>query len=444
MVKPRILLIAEACNPEWASVPLVGWSHSRALAEVADVHLVTQTRNRDAILKAGLVEGREFTAIDSEAIARPAYRLAEVLRGGKNKGWTTVTAIQSLTYGYFERLVWRHFKTQIRDHGFDIVHRLTPLSPTTPSPIAAKCYRAGVPFILGPLNGGVPWPKEFEAARRKEREWLSYFRGMHRLIPSWRATFHYASAAIIGSQDTWEQIEPKCHGRCFYIPENGIAPQRFVPTVRGNPALPLHAVFAGRLVPYKGADMAIEAAADGIRSGYLTLTIVGDGPERNRLEKLGHDLRLTDGLRFTGWVPQPQVHEYLSNADLFLFPSIREFGGAVALEAMAAGAVPIVVDYGGPAELVTASTGYLVPMGSRGSIVETLRQVLASIVEVPAQLLVRREAAAFRVQTMFTWNAKARQVLEVYRWVLGQRVESPVFRMPFSDSAAAEGASCAV
>ena len=429
----RVLLIAEACNPEWVSVPLEGWSHSRAIASLADAHLVTQVRNRDAIRRAGLVENRDFTAIDSEPIAAPAYKLAERLRGGSGKGWTMIASISTLTYPYFEHLVWKQFGRRIRRREFDIVHRLTPLSPTTPSLLAPRCRKAGVPFVLGPLNGGVPWPPEFDSARRKEKEWLSYVRNVYKLAPGYHATRRAASALIIGSRDTWNLEPPSWRRKCVYIPENGIDPSRFSRRRGRRAACPIRAIFVGRLVPYKGADMLIEAAAPLVRDGKLTLQIIGDGPQMPELNALLARERIEGGVTLSGWVEHQKLQDHLLSADVFAFPSIREFGGAVALEAMAVGVVPIVVNYGGLGELVTDLTGFRVPMGPRRQIVADFASVLTELADEPQKIDAKSEAAVQRAHGQFTWAAKARQVLDVYRWMLDRSRPKPHFGMPLPD-----------
>jgi glycosyltransferase involved in cell wall biosynthesis len=423
MVRPRVLLLAEAANPEWVSVPLVGWSLAAALREVAEVHLVTQVRNRDAICRAGWVEGRDFTAIDTEALARPAWRLAQVLRLGEGRGWTMVQAVQSLTYPWFERLVWRRFAAELRAGRFDLVHRITPLSPTAPSPVAARLAAIGLPFVLGPLNGGVPWPPGFAAARRREREWLSPLRAAYRLLPGRAATLG-AAAILAGSRHTAAEIPARHRDRVIWLPENAIDPARFAPPAAAAPAGPLRAAFIGRLVPYKGADMLIEAAAPLLAAGRLGLDIVGDGPAMAALRAQAAPFGAA--VRFHGWVAHAAVPAAVAGARLFAFPSIREFGGGAVLEAMALGLVPLVVDYGGPGELVTPETGYAVPIGPRAAIVAAFRDRLAALAHDPAPLGRLAAAGQARVAAHFTWARKAEQLADVYDWVLGRRADRPV------------------
>lgn len=428
----RVLLIAEAANPSWVSVPLVGWSHAYALSKVTDAHLVTQVRNVAAIRETELLADSQFSAINTESVLRPARKVAELLGAGGGKAWTILSAVTSLTYPRFEQLTWERFGAQIRRGDFDIVHRITPLSPTTPSPMASWCRRAGVPFIIGPLNGGVPWPAGFDAARRKEREWLSYVRDAYRLLPGYRSTRRDAAALLIASRDTWRQMPRQFHDKCIYLPENGIDPSRFSVRRTRRAGRPIKAVFLGRLVPYKGADMLLEAAEPLLKTGRLTLDIIGDGPQMPLLRQRVASGELGDAARLVGWVAHDQVQQRLADADVMTFPSVREFGGAVALEAMAVGTVPIVMDYGGTGELVTDRTGYRLPMGPREQIVRQLRELLAHLAENPGEIDRKSGAAYDRAHRLFTWDAKAQQVLAVYHWVLGNGPR-PDFGMPFHE-----------
>jgi glycosyltransferase involved in cell wall biosynthesis len=421
----RVLVIAEAANPEWVSVPLEGWSMSNALREVADVHIVTQVRNAPAFERAGLKQGVDFTAIDSERLAAPVYKLANLVRGGAGKGWTTEMALYALTYPYFERLVWKRFGPAIRAGAYDIIHRVTPLSPTAASPIARKCARAGTPFMLGPLNGGLPWPKAFSAERHKEKEWLSYVRGAYKLLPGRRDTLRAARAIIAGSRHTQSEIPAEFQDKVIYVPENGLEPDRFDRLADYPAEGPVRMCFVGRLVPYKGADMAIDAAQDLLREGRAHLDIVGDGPMMGELKARVESAGIGHAVTFHGWVEHQRVQSITSRCSVFLFPSVREFGGAVVLEAMALGLVPVVVDYGGPGELAGDGRGLTVPMGTRQTIIAETRKALEWLANHQSEIPAMGQAARAWSIDNLTWPAKARNMAKIYAWVAGDEPRRP-------------------
>ncbi|AKU89840.1 glycosyltransferase family 4 protein [Vulgatibacter incomptus] len=440
--KLRALILAEWANPESSSVALIGWSLAQALGRRVDVHLVTRAENAVPIGRAGWREGKDFTAIDTSRVNRPVARIEDAARKA-GFGWTLSTALSAVPHAWFEHLTWRRFGDAIRRRDFDVVHRITPVSPTVPSSLAPRCKAAGTPFVLGPLNGGVPWPKEFRGALHTEGEWLSYLRGAHRLVPGYRATRLASSAILTGSEHLWGELRAH-RERCVYMPENAIDPAR-VHAERGpREAGPLRVAFVGRLVAYKGADMLVEAAAPLIRSGRMTLDFIGDGPQMGSLRKQIHAEGIQGGVTMAGWIhDQRQVAPRLSRADVFGFPSVREFGGGAVLEAMALGLAPVIVDYAGPRELVTDRTGFRVPIGPRHSIVAGFRRILGELAAHPERAREVGERARARVLRHFTWDVKVAQILEVYEWVLGRR-ERPDFGMPFPDADEERGAASSV
>lgn len=430
----RVLILAESCNPEWSSIPLVGWSHYESLSHVADVHLVTRVRNRPALDRLGLKEGRDYTAIDTEFIFEPMARLVRWI-SGPNKGWAVLTALTIPSYLLFELIAWQRLKKRL--HQFDLVHRITPVSPAVPSPFATWCHKSGVPFVLGPINGGLPWPKEFPDLRKREGEWLSRFRSLFRTVPGYKATREAAAAIITGGQSAFREIPDIWKDKVIYIPENAFDPRRFPApphrSMQDYQDRPLRAIYLGRLVPYKGCDMLLEAAAHLLRQGRMTLTIVGSGPEEERLRELITRLDIAHAVQFTGELRHHQVAEHLARADILTFPSLHEFGGAVVLEAMALGVVPVISNYGGPAELASPHCAFLVPLQERAAYIQGLRTILHAIAADPAQLLPMSENGRQRADKLFTWPRKAEQILSVYQWVLGRRTTRPDWGMPFRD-----------
>ena len=360
----RVLILAEQANPSWVSVPFVGWCHATALGKLAHIHLVTHARNKEAILKSDFPKD-QVTFIDLgffDRLLKWLYTNMTRIPGG---GQVTYTAFKIPFYYLFEFYAWRLFRKQLKSGVFDIVHRITPVSPAMPSLFVKRCHAVRVPFIIGPLNGGLPWPKGFAHILKKEREWLSYLRKLHTLLPYAKSTRKCASAIILGSRATWNEMPKKFLSKCFYYSENGITDDLLSLSTLSKPEFktsPLRIAFAGRLVPLKGVDLIVRAASQLILEKKIHLDIIGDGSERRYLEELVQTGHLSDGVTFHGWLLRDQVFSILSKSHVFAFPSIREFGGGAVIEAMALGLVPIVVDYGGPAEIVTPETGFILPL----------------------------------------------------------------------------------
>ena len=420
----RVLVLAESANPEWVSVPLQAWFILDALRNKVDAHVVTQVRNRDAFLRAGLIEGRDFTAIDNEHVARPLFKLGRVLGAAGGKGFTIATAMSSLAYPSFERMVWDRFGDDLRAGRFDVVHRVTPRSPTASGPLAQRCRDIGVPFVLGPINGGLPWPRGYERARWKERDVLSYFRSAYKLLPTRSKTLSAASLIMCGSQATMSEIPQRFADKTVYVEPNGIDRGRFFKrTTQAGAASqgPLRACFVGRLVPYKCPDLLLEACEPFLKQDRLHLTLVGDGPLRTELEAQVARMGIARQVRFTGNLPNSGVQDILAESEILAFPSIREFGGAVILEAMSVGVVPIVVDYGGPGEFVSDDTGFKIPIGPPDYLRAALRERLGYILENRDCLPGYSQRALASIEERFLWSSIADKISRQYEIVLKSR-----------------------
>lgn len=141
-------------------------------------------------------------------------------------------------------------------------------------------------------------------------------------------------------------------------------------------------VFLGRLVSDKGADQAIEAVASLIKQGLLgnsdevQLTIIGEGPERHRLQILSKRLGVEKNIEFTGTLRGETLVECLNMHRFIIVPSAwEEPYGNVVLEAMACGCIPIASNGGGLPEAV-GQAGFLFERNNSGCLLNILKTLL--------------------------------------------------------------------
>jgi glycosyltransferase involved in cell wall biosynthesis len=132
------------------------------------------------------------------------------------------------------------------------------------------------------------------------------------------------------------------------------------PVPEGTPLF----VSAGRLIPPKGVDLLIEGVAAYRREfGPCMLWVIGDGPQRAALVELACRLRVEDSVAFLGPVDHAAFKGALQACQAFVFPTLRDFIGRVAVEALTSGA-PVVVSP------MTGAVGTIVEDGVNGIVVD--------------------------------------------------------------------------
>ena len=164
----------------------------------------------------------------------------------------------------------------------------------------------------------------------------------------------------------------------------------------------------------KGIDITIQALAQLKKSKIenWTYTIVGDGSERPKLEKLVKRLSLTNQIYFVGLCSHNKVCQYLKSADIFCLPSYREAFGIAYLEAMAYGLLAIGVQGEGPEAFIKhQETGLLVNPRDPVDLLQVLRQIFQQT-EIMQKIA---QQGRKHVLEQFTWKHHAVNLINVYR-----------------------------
>jgi len=160
----------------------------------------------------------------------------------------------------------------------------------------------------------------------------------------------------------------------FLVCRLGVDADHFKRTLRAVSVETPHLVAVGRLTPAKGQVLLIQACAQLRDDGVpFHLTMVGDGPDRSRVEAAIQQHQLQHHVTLTGSLTQDGVRQVLATADVFVLPSLAEGIPVVLMEAMASYVPCISTPVNGIPELIEhGHTGLLATPGDVGSLVEQL------------------------------------------------------------------------
>lgn len=282
-----------------------------------------------------------------------------------------------------------HLRRLRRRWPFELVHAHSAV----PAGEAVRLARIGVPLVVSSHGADSFYTAtRYGSGRRAVRETYG------------------AAATVLANSKGIERAARKLGARHTAVVRLGTDIPQKLPPKREQTTL----VTVGHLVPRKRQGDVIRALWV-LRDRYpaLRYLVVGDGPERPRLEALAQELGLADRVEFAGQLPNPEALQAAWSGHLFVLPSVDEAFGVAYVEAMAGG-LPAIACLGepGPAEIEEAGPGIrLITPGD----IPTLAAAIEYELDRPARELGERGARARRtVERHFTWKQSGRATYEAY------------------------------
>jgi len=255
------------------------------------------------------------------------------------------------------------------------------------------------------------------------RSYIVYCRGSDVYLP-WRfknifskIILNNASAVVVLSEDMKKKIQIFYPKNIFVI-SNGIDLVRFNGLRKEIIRRKLNIasdekiiLFVGTLKFIKGISYLIEAmGAIKEKEEKVKLILVGEGPERKRLENLTKELNLEKEINFIGGVENNKIPEYMSVSDIFILSSLSESFGIVNLEAMASGLPIVATKVGGIPEIVKdGENGFLVEPGDSKQIAEKILYLLSNDDIRKSISIANREKAK-----NYSWDSVVDKLIAVY------------------------------
>jgi glycosyltransferase involved in cell wall biosynthesis len=412
MQRLNVLISAFSCQPSVGSERGTGWDCATHLARYHDVWVLTR--------------GSQRRAIEAELADRPIDSLCFIYLDlpdvGRIFNWENRGRSFQISYYLWQLAAYFVARRAFREIGFHVVHHVTLVKYWAPSFLALL----PAPFVWGPVGGGESVPREFGRRFGLSGRIYEFLRNSARRLgekdPFVRATARRAAASLAASPESAARMSLLGSSAVQVYPAIGVSERDLA--ILDQDAVGQETrrfISIGRLIHWKGFDLGLRAFAKAGLPDWK-FAIVGDGAERQRLERLAKELGIAHSVEFRGALGRAETLRLLAESAVLVHPSLHESGGMVCLEAMAARKPVLCLAIGGPAVHVTHETGVPVPVRDPA---QTIAELAAAMTRLAADAALRRklgEAGRRRIETEFMWAEKARHYCALYESVISQPV----------------------
>lgn len=191
---------------------------------------------------------------------------------------------------------------------------------------------------------------------------------------------------------------------------NAADPAKFpaVPAKRGKPVVCIG--FVGGFYPWHGVDFLVEAFSHLIAKSkkQYRLVLIGDGPEREKIERLVSEKRLDDMVTMHGYVDHDELSDYMETLDIGIMPNSNDYGSPMKIfEYMAMGIPVIAPDYRPLLDVMDARNGLIFRRNDMQDLIEKIR----ALGEDETRLRELSGTARAYIENCWNWDLAATKVL---------------------------------
>lgn len=240
------------------------------------------------------------------------------------------------------------------------------------------------------------------------------FTSVYKLIaPAIRCIWDKADARVANSQGLKDMALRFYNKKDFEIICNGVDTSVFRPNEKKSKSNTFRILFVSRLIERKGLQYIVpELRKIKEKTGReIKLIVVGDGPYREKLEKMAQDWMVKDLIAFEGQKSKEEIVSYYQNADLFIFPSEKEGMPNVVLEAMSCGLPVLMSPCEGSKELIH-DNGYIVD-------VTDFSQKIVELINSKENLKKMGTKSRQIIEEKFDWTITVSKYLKIFDDILG-------------------------